>query len=169
MREQKLKPENGGSVEYLTKAESEGLIGHLSERTYLHVKDICDYVKRAFKKKYTVSGMTKWLHAHQFSYKKPHGVPAKANQEDQNKFIQFYEELKEKAGQKEPIYFIDSVHPQHQTQMVYGWILKGQRKNIPTTARQYHLNFIAGICLEGHRIVYRQAKQVNATRVRSFI
>jgi len=83
----------------------------------------------------------------------------------QKKFISFYKKLKKKSGNKESIYFVDSVHPQHQTQLAYGWILKGKRKEMPTTGRQKRLNFIGGICLEGHRIIYEQADKVDADSV----
>ena len=155
----KLNPENGGSESKLNDAESKKLIIHLSEVTYLYVKDICAYVKKEYKKKYSISGMTKWLHANEFCYKKPHAVPAKANRDQQKKFIKFYRKLKTKAGSKEPIYFADSVHPQHQTILTYGWILKGERKEIPTTGRQYRLNFMGGICLDDHRFIFQQADE----------
>lgn len=109
------------------------------------------------------------MHANGFCYKKPHAVPAKANREQQKKFIKYYAELKKTAGKKEPIYFVDSVHPHYQTHLTYGWILKGERKLIPTTARQPRLNFIGGICLEGHRIVYQQADKVDADNIASFL
>jgi transposase len=127
-REQKLKAENGGSDSKLTGKESRELIEHLKEMTYLHVKDICQYVRQVYGKKYSISGMTKWLHGHNFGYKKAHGVPAKADREKQEKFIRFYNRLKAKSGDKEPIYFADSVHPQHQTELTFGWIFKGMRK-----------------------------------------
>lgn len=169
LKNQKLNPENGGSIGKLNQSESRRLIEHLSEVTYLYVKDICVYVKKIFKKKYSISGMTKWLHANGFCYKKPHAVPAKANRELQRKFIKYYTELKRKAGKKEPIYFVDSVHPEYQTNLTYGWILKGERKLVPTTARQPRLNFIGGICLNGHRIIYQQADKVDAYTIAGFL
>jgi transposase len=168
-RENKLSPHNGGSQGKLTEQETSELIEYLSEVTYLHVKDICHYVQESYRKKYSISGMTKWLHANHFCYKKPHAVPAKANQKQQEAFIKFYQELKRKAGKKEPIYFADSVHPQHQTQLVYGWILKGERKAVATTGRQYHLNFTGGICLTGHRFVYQQSDKVDADSIAGFL
>jgi transposase len=165
----KLNPENGGTTSKLTQAETHKLIQHLSEVTYLYVKDICFYVKKTYQKFYTISGMTKWLHANGFSYKKPHTVPAKANKEQQVKFIEYYNQLTKKAGNKEPIYFIDSVHPQYQTKLTYGWILKGEQKLIPTTGRQPRLNFMGGICLNGHRIIYQQAEKVNADSIAGFL
>lgn len=165
----KLAPENGGSESYLSESESIKITQHLKEKTYLYVKDICLYVKQAFNKIYSLSGMTKWLHANNFCYKKPHAVPAKADKEAQKAFITFYKKLKAKAGENEPIYFVDSVHPQHQTHLAYGWILKGVRKEMPTTGRQKRLNFMGGICLNGHRIEYQQAEKIDADSIALFL
>lgn len=165
----KLEPENGGSVGKLNDHETRQLIEHLQEVTYLYVKDICEYVRQKYSKKFSISGMTNWLHEHDFCYKKPHAVPAKANKELQKKFIAYYKRLKAKAGTKEPIYFADSVHPQHQTQLVYGWIQKGERKAIATTARQKRLNFIGGICLTGHRFTFTQTDKVDAYSICEFL
>src|SRR3990167_11459934 len=168
-REQKLQTTSGGSDSNLTDKETRELIEHLRDVTYLHVKDICQYVLQMYRKKYSISGMTKWLHTHNFGYKKAHGVPAKADRGKQNKFIQYYNRLKKKSGKKEPIYFADSVHPQHQTQLTYGWIPKGERKEVATTARQKRLNFIGGICLNGHRFTYTQADTVDAYSICDFL
>jgi transposase len=168
-RKNKLSTANGGSDSKLSDNEMRKLTNHLQEVTYLYVKDICHFVREQYGKVFTVSGMTKWLNAHNFCYKKPHGVPAKADREQQKKFIWYYNRLKRKAGNKEPIYFADSVHPQHQTQLVYGWILKGERKAIATTAYQKRLNFVGGICLDGHRFIYRQVDPVNAETICDFL
>jgi transposase len=169
LRDKKLTLASGGSNSKLTSHESNELREHLNEVTYLHVKDICEYVWKQYHKKYSISGMTKWLYAQGFRYKKPHAVPAKADREKQKKFVTYYNRLKTKAGSKEPIYFADSVHPQHQTQLTYGWILKGKRKEIATTGRQYRLNIIGGISLNGHRFIYEQANKVDAPAIASFL
>lgn len=168
-REKKLKTISGGSDSKLTDKETRELIEYLREITYLYVKDICAYVWSVYGKRYSISGMTKWLHANKFCYKKAHGVPAKANKEKQAKFIRYYTQLKKKAGKKEPIYFADSVHPQHQTQLTYGWIPKGERKEIATTGYQKRLNFIGGICLKGYRFTYHQTDQVNTSSICDFL
>ncbi len=38
--------------------------------------------------------MTKWLQANGFRYKKPHGIPAKADKTKQEAFIEYYKKLK---------------------------------------------------------------------------
>ena len=161
----KLIPENGGSHSHLTVKQTKKLKSHLQEKTYLYVKDICAYVKKTFGVNYSISGMTKWLQANNFRYKKPHGVPAKADKDKQAAFIEYYEALKKKAGNKEPIYFGDSVHPQHQTHLVQGWILKGERKAIATTARQKRVNYIGALTLSGHRLTYQKTDKVNTESI----
>ena len=77
--DEKLKPENGGSSSKLTDIQSRDLDVHLAETTYTKVIDICAYVEVTFGVRYTISGMTKWLKQHDFSYKHPKSVPAKRN------------------------------------------------------------------------------------------
>lgn len=165
----KLTPENGGSQGHLNQAQTEAIKRHVDEKVYRYVKDIRAYVKKTHGISYTTSGMTKWLHKNNFRYKKPQPVPAKLNPEHQKAFIESYQLLKEKAGIKEPIYFVDSVHPEHQTRLSYGWIKKGVRKAIATTGRQHRVNMIGGICLSNHRIVYERAQKVNEVSLQSFL
>jgi transposase len=165
----KVKPESGGSQGHLDKKQSQELIAHLKLETYEYVKDICKYVKQTYKKSYSISGMTKWLKCHGFRYKKSHGVPAKANKEKQEAFIEYYNELKQKSGTHEPIYFNDSTHPHHQTQLAYGWIFKGERKLIARTACQRHVNYMGALNLDGHKIVYDEVDKVNGSSINMFL
>ncbi len=113
--------------------------------------------------------MTKWLHHSNFCYKKPHPVPAKANSEEQEAFIKKYRRLAKVPKNKGLIYFADSVHPQYQTRLACGWILKGVRKGIATTARQTRLNFIGGVCLEGQKVICNEVEKVNAESIKKFL
>ena len=61
----------GGSSSKLNEAEAGELEQHLSETTYLKVKNIVAYVKRTFGKEYSRSGMTAWLKDHGFTFKRP--------------------------------------------------------------------------------------------------
>jgi len=167
--QKKLVPENGGSDSHLNQKQTAELKAHLREHTYLYVKDICIYVKKQLNVSYTISGMTKWLQANGFRYKKPHAVPAKADKQKQLEFINYYNQLKKDAGNKEPIYFVDSVHPEHQTRLSYGWILRGERKQIPMTGRQYRLHVMGGICLDGHQVVYQQTEKVTQESIQKFL
>ena len=165
----KLKPENGGSSSYLTTSETSLLKTHLYEKTYLYVRDICEYVRQTFNKSYSISGMTKWLIGNGFRYKKPHGVPAKADAEKQQLFIEYYQSLKSHLPDDEVIYFADSTHPQHQTRLSYGWIAKGVRKAEKMTACQKRVNLIGAINLDGHHIEYQKVDWVNGENLKKFL
>ena len=48
-------------------------------------------------------------------------------------------------------------------------MLKGERKEIPTTSYQKRLNFIGGICLNGYRFTFQQFDAVNASTICDFL
>ena len=81
IRENKLKPENGGSEAKLDAEQTAKLLAHLDEQIYVDVRDICDYVWVTFGEFYSRSGMTQWLGRNGFSYHKPARVPAKVARE----------------------------------------------------------------------------------------
>lgn len=145
----KLKNESGGSSGQLNEEQTQELIAHLEANLYHHNHQIILYVKEHFGVTYTIPGMHKWLHRNGFSYKKPKGLPHKADGELQKEFIAQYEQLKKEAGVDEPILFMDSVHPTQATKLSYGWIKTGKTKHIGTTASRTRLNIIGAVQL-GH-------------------
>lgn len=166
---EKLMTKNGGSQSKLDVDQTEKLIVHLEETTYLYAKEICAYVKKTFKVEYTVSGMIKWLEGHDFRYKKPHGMPAKADTQRQEKFIKKYNELKNTLKPGEIILFGDGTHPQHQTKLTYGWIKKGVRKPEKMTSCQKRVNILGAINLEKHKVTYSKVDWVNFESLKEFI
>ena len=148
MNDQKLKPENGGSESYLNQEQTVAIISHLEYKIYIKVSDICAYVQQLYGIKFTVSGMTKWLHKQGFSYKMPKGTPAKAKVEQQAAFIEYYEKLLNTLPKNEPVEFADGVHPTMATKITYGWIKKGTDKPIQTTASKTRINLFGSISLE---------------------
>jgi transposase len=167
--ENKLAPENGGSASKFTEIERNELMSHLNEKTYLYVKEICDYVNKTFSISYSISGMTSWLKSNGFCYKKPHGVPAKADLEKQSDFIKAYQTLKETLPVGDVMYFADSSHPQHQTKLAYGWIKKGVRKAQKMTACQKRINIIGAINIANHDLQYQQVAWVNGESIIIFL
>jgi len=148
-KEGKLSNASGGSESHLTDEQTEELIAHLEENIYAHNHQIVLYIKERFAVTYTVAGLHKWLHRNGFSYKKPKGLPHKADPELQKQFVAEYETLKEEVGADEPILFMDSVHPTQATKLSYGWIRTGKTKHIGTTASRTRLNIVGAIQL-GH-------------------
>jgi len=164
----KLRLQNKGSESHLDSNQTEKLLLHLEEKVYVHVKDICAYVKKTFDVIYTVSGMCKWLYHHEFRYKQPHLVPAKADQSRQEAFIETYKELKATKNPDEIILFCDSAHPQHQTKVRCGWIKKGVRKCVKMTARQKRVNIIGAIELDTHHVEYAEVEWINVESLKKF-
>jgi transposase len=111
-----LRSENWSSEEYLNKEQTQQLINHL-DVTYLHTHQIAAYIKETFKVQYTVLGLNKWLHQHQFSYKQPKGVPHKFDVDKQAAFIEYYEQLKVSLNESESLLFMDAVHPTQATKI----------------------------------------------------
>lgn len=144
----KVRPENGGSRSELTHVQALAIVEHLETNTYAKALEICGYIQETYGVSFTVSGLTKWLHAHGFSYKKPKGTPAKADPEKQAEFITFYEKLLTTTPEDEPIEFGDGVHPTMATKVSYGWIRTGACKPILTTASRTRLNLMGSISLE---------------------
>jgi transposase len=162
---QKLKPENGGSEPQLDAKQTKFLVAHLHNKTYVHVKDICDFVWKKWRITYSVSGMTAWLKRNGFSYHKPAAVPAKADKAAQERFIATYEELKKTLPDNEKIFFMDSVHPTHQTRLAYGWIRKGYRKELPTTSGQKRMNIMGALDLEDMSLITTEFATIDGDAV----
>ncbi len=158
----KLEPKSGGSEEKLSKQQSEKLEAHLREHTYLYSKDIIAYVQTTFGVAYTVPGLRNWLQRHGFSYKKPAIVPGKANKEQQQKWLEEYEKLRQTLPANETICFIDGVHPTHNVQPAYGWIQRGVRKEIPANTGRARINLSGSIDVITHNVVIQEDWTLNA-------
>lgn len=166
--DEKLKPENGGSYSKLDDVQTRALDAHISETTYTRVIDICAYVERMFGVRYTVSGLTKWLKEHKFSYKHPKSVPAKVDLAKQKEFIEKYLSLLADTSTDEPILFMDSAHPTMATKVVCGWIKKGVDKPIAQTASRTRVNIMGAIELSSMNIVSCRPDYVNAETTVAF-
>jgi transposase len=169
-KENKTRHENrGGSESKLNAEQTQKLINHLQKITYLKAKDICKYIKDKYHVEYSVPGVIAWLKERDFVYKQPIKVPGKLDPAKQEAFIEKYEELKASLPEDQEIYFLDAVHPEFQSQSVFGWIKKGEIKTIPTTNKQYRLHFIGAIALKNMQVIAQEYKTVNAASMIEFL
>ncbi len=168
---EKLTINSGGSNGYLTAEQTNELIKHLCDVTYLHGHQIAAYIKEKYAVIYQISGLNKWLHQHGFSYKKPKGVPHKFDEEKQAEFIAFYEQMKSTLEPDERLLFMDAVHPTQATKITAGWIRKGDDKAVKTTGSRTRINIVGAIEL-GHldnAVVKEYAKTVNGEAIVDFL
>ena len=168
IKKAKLSIQTGGSLSKLDLAQTEQLIVHLTNTTYLKVSEICAYVSTTYGVKYTIPGMRSWLQANKFSYKKPKNTPAKADPVKQEAFIKTYEELMNTTPEEEPILFGDGVHPTMATKTVYGWIRKGTDKPILTTASRTRMNLLGAINLEKMKVTVSSYETINSDSMVDF-
>ncbi|MFT6987905.1 MAG: transposase [Psychromonas sp.] len=171
IKHKKLTSTSGGSQSYLNAEQTQHLIDHLCDVTYLHTHQIVAYIEETFKVVYTVSGLNKWLHQHQFSYKQPKGVPHKFDVDKQTAFIEYYKQLKANLSENEPLLFMDAVHPTQATKITSGWIKKGVDKLIKTTGSRTRLNIVGAIRL-GHleeAVIEQYDKTVNGESIVDFL
>jgi len=124
------------------------LAEYLEDHILPDAKSVIAYIKKQYRVNYSLSGVTDLLHRLGFSYKKPTHVPGKQDPAKQQAFIEEYERIKAEKGENDPIYFADATHPQHNSVPSYGWIKKGQEKELKANCGRQRLNINGAINIE---------------------
>jgi len=151
-----------GGISKLASAELLELTAHLEDHIYLTAKEICAFVLTKYGVEYTTKGMTSLLHQMGFSYKKPKHIPGKANQKAQEEFIEKYKDLKASKSPGDRIYFMDGVHPLHNSQPAYGWIKKGKEQTLKTNTGRMRVNINGAYDIENHKAIIREDESINS-------
>lgn len=162
LNSEKLSNHNKGSEPKLNKRQADEVIKYLQDNTFMNVKPIIKHVKNKYGVKYTRSGITTWLKNCGFTYKKPHPVPAKFNQQKQEEFVKLLHKLKDEDN---PLYFLDATHPEHQSKLDYGWIYKGTTKAIKTTATQKRVHIFGALSYPSNELIIVEDKTINSQSV----
>lgn len=124
------------------------LEGYLEEYILPDAKSVIAHIDKLYGVRYSVSGVTDMLHRLGFSYKKPTHVPGKQDPVKQQAFVRQYDRIKARKGENDPIYFADATHPQHNSIPSYGWIKKGQEKELKANCGRQRLNINGAINIE---------------------
>ena len=156
-----MKDNYTGGTSKLTENQQAKLIEHLESNMYLTAKQIGAFVKKTFRVKYTPKGMTSLLHQLGFTYKKPKHIPGKADIEAQKVFIKKYRRIQKRKSPEDKIYFMDGVHPMHNSQPAYGWIRKGKEMVLKANTGRQRINFNGAYNLEDHLVVIQEAEMIN--------
>ena len=143
----------------LSESQKRELKAHLSEYTYHEVKKIIAYVKKQYNVSLKATRMRDILSELGFVYKKPKIVPSKVDPIKAMNFLQKYEALRRSGN---PLYFMDGVHPQHNSQPSHGWILKGEEKGLLSNTGRRRLNINGAVNVETQSLVVRSDASVNA-------
>jgi transposase len=138
------------------------LEAYLEEHILPDAKTVIAYIDRQYDIRYSLSGVTALLHRLGFSYKKPTHVPGKQDPAQQQAFLKEYDRIKARKGKDDPIYFADATHPQHNSIPSYGWIKKGQDKELKANCGRQRLNINGAIDIETLEPTVRFYETINA-------
>lgn len=135
----------------------------LRDNTKRTAKEIAEYIYTTYAVKFSLIGVTKLLHRLGFSYKKPKIIPGKAERVKQEVFLEKYKEIKASLKDNDQVYFLDSTHPQHNTNSSYGWILKGKDndKFIKTNSGRERINLHGALSLKKHTAIVMEEKTID--------
>lgn len=152
-----------GGIGKLTLTQEARLRNYLTYQTPQTAKAVVAHIKERYGIDYTTVGVTKLLHRLGFVYKKPKVIPGKVDGVKQAAFLAQYKELKENLKEKDRIYFADATHPQHNTTLSYGWILKGKKndKYIKTTNGRKRLNLHGALNFTDKTAIVLEEKTIN--------
>ena len=101
---------------------------------------------------YSVSGMTKLLNRLGFSYKKFVKLPAKLDKKKQADFVAQYQTLQQNLTPECVVFFMDAMHPPHNTHGQNSWLAKGKPTYLPSNNGRDRLN-INGLYNPNHQQV----------------
>ena len=141
-------------------------------KDYLHnnivseAKEVQEYIKTTFDINYSQSGTTALLHHLNFVYKKVIAIAQKANTPQsitkQLCFEKDYQEFKEKLKEEDTIYFLDGVHPTHNTKTGFAWVEKGQEKTIETNSGRSRVNLNGAYNVAAGDVITLSSDTVNS-------
>ena len=146
---------------FLYDDEIEILCRELDSKIYMEAKAVCIYISETFDVEYTERGCRNLLHRLGYVYKKPVGVPCKADAEKQRKFVKRYKRLRKKQKPGEVILFTDATHPTHNSVPVCGWIRKGEPRQLMQNTGRQRVNIIGTIDIDTKIVHHTLHKTVN--------
>lgn len=129
-----------GKAQFLNDIQIQELTEELDSQIYLNTQAVQEYIKKTFDIFYSVSGINQLLKRLGFVYKKPKLVPSNPDIDDQELFLKFYEEFMNNKKPEEKVFFVDAVHPQHNSMPAYGWLRKGKDTELKSNSGRQRLN-----------------------------
>jgi transposase len=137
-----------GSPGKLSRRQEAELAETLSARLFASTAAVMALIEERYGIVYSKSGTIELLHRLGFDYRKPKGLPAKADAAAQEAFVAAYEKLLNRLDPDEVVYFSDAVHPEYQSRPAYGWIRRGDHLAVKRGKGRQRMNLMGALCLE---------------------
>jgi transposase len=150
-----------GSKAKLTAEQIAKLEEALSSKIYLTTQSIIAYVESEFGIVYSQSGMRDLLHRLGYVYKKPSVVPGDPDREAQEIFAEQYEAFMQEKPDDVEVLFADAVHPEHNGIAAYGWMKRGEARELKTNSGRQRLNLHGAMNAESYQVTVIESDTVN--------
>jgi len=182
-----------GAVSDLNEEQLAALGAELDARLYMTAKAVCAFVQRTFEVTYTPHAMAKLLGRLDFVYKMPKKVPAKlvpaklvpaklvpaklapakaggggrgANEDVQRQFVaEVLGPVMQAANDDTPLYFADATHPSYTAHAAYGWIRKGETRELKSNHGRTNVSINGALSWPGREFVHRQAGRITSAEM----
>lgn len=135
----------------------------VGEGLYSSCAEVGLWIKDKYGIEYSQSAVRAILTKLGFVYKKTSEVPGKVDLEQQELFLREMEPFLAEIADDEVIYFMDAMHPQHNTRADYAWIRRGEKHAIPTNAGRRRININGAMnAQQPEDVVIIEAERINA-------
>lgn len=141
-----------GSNKKLTPEQIRQLQEELDNNIHLTTKSVCRFVYLEFDIEYSERGMAALLNNIGYVYKKPDLKPGVPDEQLQEFFLEEYVNFLKNKKDDDLIYFMDVVHPIHNTQPAYGWFRKGERREIKSNTGRERYNIHGAMNAETYEV-----------------
>lgn len=102
------------------------------------------------------------LHCLDYVYKKPKLVPGNPDVDAQELFAEQYDDFMLSKPEDVEVVFVDAVHPEHNALAAYGWIKRGETRELKTNSGRQRLNLHGAINAETHEIIIIESDTVDS-------
>ena len=157
-----LSDNRGGKGCSLTDSQIKILCHELDSTIHLHTNSVIKFVKEKLGICYSASGTRDLLHRLDYVYKKPKLVPGNPDVEAQELFIEQYEAFMLSKPNDVEIVFADAAHPEHNAQAAYGWIKRGETRELKTNSGRKRLNLHGAINAETYEVTIIESETVDS-------
>ena len=158
-----------GGASRLAPAQEAELTETLTRRLYPSTAAVMARLDQAYGVAYSKAGVIKLLHRLGFEWRKPKGLPARADVAAQEAFVAGYERLLTGLAPDEMVYFADAVHPEYQSRPAHGWVRKGEHLAVRRGKGRQRVNLAGALCLEtGHCQIVEDVRITAETTVELF-
>jgi len=147
----------------LSEDELKRLETEVSSGIYSSAQEVQGHILQTFGIEYSLSAVRLILEKLSFVYKKTSEVPSNFDEAEQDAFLEQLVPFLGETGPGEAVYFVDAVHPQHNTRSTYAWVKRGEKKAVPTNSGRRRVNINGAMnAHEPQEVIVVEAQTVNA-------